>query len=789
MLKNAYLFACIFAVGSLLFLASCGDDEEAKPGAAPVAVAVGPQSALVNSAIQLDGTNSTDPDGDQLTYSWTVTASPQGSSASVNNSNQAVATFTPDQPGSYTITLTVSDGIWEPVTDEVFLTVVEMIGNPPLPVIRDDDNRVISEDNQNNEITVGVPFILDGSNSSDPDNDEITFSWEVIENPEGSNPVINNETSEEATFVADVTGEYIIQLTVEDENGNIATTDVTVQATANPIVWDESIAVNTTFENVFEDPALPDYVLTTSVQITAELTIMPGVMIEVEPGNKITVSTISGAFIATGKADSMIVMTAQDQTNGWPGILFLSNNQKNQMDHVQISYGGAAALGSGVPEAAIGVESGDFLSITNSVIDNSAGYGLYIEGGGELGDFENNDFNNNALNPMALAADQVGQLDNASTYTDNGDNSVEVLATTLNLNDEISWPVLSNGVSYFITGDLAIQSGVSIAAGARLEVDNTARFVVSGDGYLNAIGTASDSIVITARDKVNGWEGIAVFNNLAGNQLDYVSISYGGNTGLGSGLEPANIGIENGDRMTITNSIIAHSFGNYGIFVESGGNIGSAVGNHFYKNALYPIGLYANQVHQLKETNTFEENGSQHIEIRGGTVNESQEVTWVKFGDGTPYYVSDGINLQSGVKVMPGATLKFIANEDIRTTSDGYLNAVGTADEMITFTAMNQNDKWNGIAFYTGFNSNQLDYCVISYAGANGMGSGLDPTNIGIEAGDKATIQNCEITNSAMHGIFVESGGSINDGATVEQMLNDFGNTFSENAGTDVIIE
>ncbi len=69
------------------------------------------------------------------------------------------------------------------------------------------------------------------------------------------------------------------------------------------------------------------------------------------------------------------------------------------------------------------------------------------------------------------------------------------------------------------------------------------------------------------------------------------------------------------------------------------------------------------------------------------------------------------------------------------------------------------------------------------------MGSGLDPTNIGIEAGDKALIRNCQITNSAMHGIFVESGGSVNNGATVEQMLNDFGNSFNMNAGTDVIIE
>ncbi|MGK7393239.1 MAG: PKD domain-containing protein [Candidatus Cyclobacteriaceae bacterium M3_2C_046] len=786
MYKHTFLFLLLIP---FLLIVSCSKEEDEIPGAEPLAVAEGPQTALVNSTVQFNGSNSTDPDGDPLTFSWSVTASPQGSSASLDNPSQAITTFIPDLPGSYTITLAVSDGNWDPVEDQVFLEVVEAIGNPPVPVIFDDDQDLISADNNNNETTIGVPYVLDGSFSTDPDNDAITFSWEVIESPQGSDPQINDPQAEIVEFVADVTGEYIIGLTLEDQNGNVASTQVTLLATANPVVWNESISVDTTFPNVFEDPALPDYLLTVSAIITAELTIEPGVVIQVEPGNKITVSSISGALIALGKADSMIVFTAEDQTNGWPGILIISNNQNNQLDHVQISYAGAAALGSGVPEAALGVESGDIVNISNSQIDHSFGYGMYVESGGLIGSFENNDFNNNGFYPLALPADQVGQLDQNSVFAQNNTDAVEVLGTTLRLNDEITWSSLTGQVPYYVSGDLYLQSGLVLDAGASVEMKNTASIVVSNDGYLSAIGTETDSIWITAHDKTNGWPGIAIFNNQANNIFDYVSLSYGGNEGLGSGLETSIIGIENGDKAAISNSTISNSLGEYGLYVESGGTLGSIEGNLFKNNSQFPIGVPTNQAHQLKADNEFQDNGSQHVEIHGGVLNESQEVSWVKFTDGTPFYISDRVDLQSGLKILPGATLKFASAEAIRVLTEGYLNAVGTADEMITFTAMDQANPWNGIGFYTNFNSNELNYCVVSYAGANGIGSGLDPANVGIESGDKATIQNCEISNSAGDGIFVESGGTINDGATVDQVLNDFGNTFDQNAGTDVVIE
>ena len=59
-------------------------------------------------ALTLDGTGSSDPDNDVLTYSWTLTT-PAGSHATLEGANTATPEFTPDVRGHYTATLTVTD--------------------------------------------------------------------------------------------------------------------------------------------------------------------------------------------------------------------------------------------------------------------------------------------------------------------------------------------------------------------------------------------------------------------------------------------------------------------------------------------------------------------------------------------------------------------------------------------------------------------------------------------------------------------------------------------------------
>src|SRR4029079_12593236 len=77
----------------------------------PPAAHAGPnQSVVVGLVVALDGSTSSDVDGDPLTYSWSLTSRPDGSAATLSASNVVKPTFTVDKPGSYTPSLIVNDG-------------------------------------------------------------------------------------------------------------------------------------------------------------------------------------------------------------------------------------------------------------------------------------------------------------------------------------------------------------------------------------------------------------------------------------------------------------------------------------------------------------------------------------------------------------------------------------------------------------------------------------------------------------------------------------------------------
>ncbi|HEX7092040.1 MAG TPA: PKD domain-containing protein [Nitrospiraceae bacterium] len=78
---------------------------------APVANA-GPDqgSKAPGSLVTLDGSASTDSDGDPLTYNWTLHTKPAGSAAVLANPTSVSPTLTVDRAGDYTAQLNVNDG-------------------------------------------------------------------------------------------------------------------------------------------------------------------------------------------------------------------------------------------------------------------------------------------------------------------------------------------------------------------------------------------------------------------------------------------------------------------------------------------------------------------------------------------------------------------------------------------------------------------------------------------------------------------------------------------------------
>lgn len=76
----------------------------------PLANAGVAQNLVAGSAVSLDGSASSDGNGDPLTYAWTLISKPSASTAVVFPENFVKPTFNADAVGTYVVSLTVNDG-------------------------------------------------------------------------------------------------------------------------------------------------------------------------------------------------------------------------------------------------------------------------------------------------------------------------------------------------------------------------------------------------------------------------------------------------------------------------------------------------------------------------------------------------------------------------------------------------------------------------------------------------------------------------------------------------------
>ena len=137
---------------------------------APVADAGDDQSiSLIGTVVQLDGSQSYDDDGDEITYAWTLSR-PAGSNAELDDPTSATPSFTADVNGDYTATLVVSDGDLD-AEDTVFVTF--------------DNVAPVADAGNNQTVGVGDTVALDGTGSSDANGDPLTYLWSLVSAPRG----------------------------------------------------------------------------------------------------------------------------------------------------------------------------------------------------------------------------------------------------------------------------------------------------------------------------------------------------------------------------------------------------------------------------------------------------------------------------------------------------------------------------------------------------------------------------------------------------------------------------
>jgi hypothetical protein len=170
---------------------------------APVAEAGDPKTAQVGDTITLDGSGSSDADGDLLNFGWSIVSRPGGSTASLSGADTVSPSFVADLPGTYIAQLIVHDGTVDSDADTVAISSTE--NSPP-----------VAEAGDPKTAQVGETVTLDGSGSSDADGDQLSFNWSIVSRPAGSTAVLYALETVTTSFVLDLSGTYIVQLIVND---------------------------------------------------------------------------------------------------------------------------------------------------------------------------------------------------------------------------------------------------------------------------------------------------------------------------------------------------------------------------------------------------------------------------------------------------------------------------------------------------------------------------------------------------------------------------------------------
>jgi hypothetical protein len=184
----------------------------------PLANAGTDQTVLENAPVQLAGSGS-DPDGDPITLSWQQTGGPVAVLVNPESPNPTFVAPAVDNDSVLRFTLTVSDNRGGRASDDVLVTVKNNDTVNPPPTANAGPDQEVGE---NSVVT------LDGSGSTDPSNELLTFQWVQIGGPAVA---LTDPAAVQPVFTTPlVSGDTLItfQLTVRDPAGNAASDQITV---------------------------------------------------------------------------------------------------------------------------------------------------------------------------------------------------------------------------------------------------------------------------------------------------------------------------------------------------------------------------------------------------------------------------------------------------------------------------------------------------------------------------------------------------------------------------------
>ena len=506
--------------------------------------------------------------------------------------------------------------------------------------------------------------------------------------------------------------------------------------------------------------------------------------------------TVNGTDTGVTFTSSDIMPAAGD----WRGVRISSSDLGSVLTGLTVSYGGGNGYGNlflyhssptltncTVTHSSNSGVYGDnaFPKISGCTFSDNAEDGVYLDAGSGLSrdgspTFATNVATENGEYGLTVPANFVGEIASDSLFVGNTVGGVRMLADTVDTS--ATWRTVDT--PYVVAGDVFIQGTanpeVIVEDGNELQFNANINLYVgyNDDGKLTVNGTDT-GVTFTSSDimpAAGDWRGVRISSSDLGSVLTGLTVEYGGGNGYG------NLFLYHSSP-TLTNCTVTHSsnsgvygdnafplitgstFSNNaedGVFLDSGSGLDrtgtpSFANNTATLNGLYGMSVPANYGGEVAVTSLFTGNTAGGLNLTADNVEVN--ATWRKLDVSTT--VSGDVLVQGTANpiltIEAGNTLMFDTNINLYVgyNDDGGLMAVGTSEEVITFTSSDlspANGDWRGIRL----SSNCLDafttfdYVEVAFGGGNGYG------NLFWYHCD-GSASNSTIRNSSTYGIYCDT--------------------------------
>jgi hypothetical protein len=307
-----------------------------------------------------------------------------------------------------------------------------------------------------------------------------------------------------------------------------------------------------------------------------------------------------------------------------------------------------------------------------------------------------------------------------------------------------------------ICGDIHVSAGLTLSPGATVIMCAGASLTIEETGFISAVGTATNPIVIKGETETKGfWEGLAIYSNNPNNKFTYVTIK---DAGTYWGWEYANVFVGDNAKLEMKNTTISNS-DNIGLYVSESATLVGFSQNTF-SNSITGLNISAKQVHTLDANSVYNSsNTNDFIFVRSGTI--TTNVTWPKLA--TPLLVNN-VDISGGLTLNPGVNILVEANGHFVVETTGYLKCMGASTDFVTIEGRyNTSAFWDGILIESNNPNNVFTYTTITDAGAYW---GYDYANIRV--GGSLSIDYSTVGNANSYGIVVGSSGTITTSGVVQ---------------------